>query len=639
MDDSDFLSFFNGLNEKNPKEIIVQNAEKLVSTIHLTSTEPIKQKEKLKDYLNICKDPSEDLLYTLRRLIGGLGSTGIEYRLGFTLALSLLINKFGESLDVTELLTCIQKETYVPKSETNHVKVCAMSGKLLLFKIILSIKDLSIENLLVILKELLALSLIKSMEESMLDVLNEFFDKIYQNNYTDIKKVNKLNEGLLKLLEPICLNKHKLHKCSMMEFSIYLILLRHEDNFKRFLPVNIKEEMFKDSGDEIPMMNFISFILSAPVKGTEFHVSYSLLCDYFIKLNEPKYAYRIWNILIDQKCFRRFQKISNKNFEMFLYKYSSVLLKNFFNINYVSQIFDDSFFLSLLNLTTNKKSKYALEISSILIEKLTEESTTNQKNVQEYCSKLINIFGSEQKRRYSPNGFRLFFLFCFNNLKEQEEYINSMISNESDSNVELEEEIFHISALKIIFLNTNNKEYKNKILEYFLIKFYSNERSDDIEFENIIEERTILLVISLFKPTIEEVNGKKELVHVNDSKAVKTLMAVHKQIQILIKQKKIEINCKDYLKYYKELTSDNTKKDSKKSKKITKLGLVTLLLYIKSREDYQQEMIDLLHIRQFDTEWMKVYTDLTLSILHKGISKNDIYIICRYISRISSWNI
>lgn len=624
MDNSNFLSFFNGLNEKNPKEIIVQNAENLVNMIELTSPVPIKQTEKLKDYLNICKNSSEDLLYTLRRLIGGLGSTGIEYRLGFTLALSLLINKFGASINATELLNCIQKETFVPKSETNHVKICAMSGRLLLLKIVLSIKGLSIENIIFILREIFALSSIKSMEESMLQTLSECFQKIFGNYYTDIKKANKLYEGLLKLIEPLSENKNKLHKCSMLEFSIYIILLQYEDNFKRFLPTNLKEEMFRDNGEDIPIVNYISFILASPVKGTEFHVSFSLLCECLIKLNEQKYPYKIWNILIDQKWFSHFQKISSKNCEIFLYKYSSYLLNNYYNINYVSQIFDDSFFLSLLNFATNKKSKYASEISSILIENLAKESKDNILSVQDYCSKLIKIFGPEQKGKYSPNGFRLFFLFCFNHLKEKEQndYIDSIISNESNSD-DIEEELFHISAFKILFLNINNEEYKDKILEYFLIKLYSSERSDDIEFEHLVEERSVLLVISLFKPIIEVVNGKNELIHVNDAKAVKALMGVHKKIQSLIKNKKIEISCKNYMKYYKEFTSERSKNDSKKGKKLSKLGFVTLLLYIKNERDYEQEMIDILHIKQFDSQWMQVYTDLTLSILHKGNSKNS----------------
>ena len=107
MDNSNFLSYFSGLTETNSKEQIVANANNIISSISLTSSTEVTN-EKYKDYLKICKNPSEDLLYTVRRLIGGLASTGVEFRKGFSLTFSLLIAKFGKDLNMKEILDCIQ---------------------------------------------------------------------------------------------------------------------------------------------------------------------------------------------------------------------------------------------------------------------------------------------------------------------------------------------------------------------------------------------------------------------------------------------------------------------------------------------------------------------------------------------------
>ena len=82
MKNSDFLSYFNNLIETNPKEEILKNANNIINSIKKNESENI-NKEKYKDYLNIFDSLYEDLLYTFRRLIGGLSSTGIEYRKGF----------------------------------------------------------------------------------------------------------------------------------------------------------------------------------------------------------------------------------------------------------------------------------------------------------------------------------------------------------------------------------------------------------------------------------------------------------------------------------------------------------------------------------------------------------------------------
>jgi hypothetical protein len=94
MDNSEFLSYFSNLTENNSQEQILKNANNIINTITFSSSTPITKVEKYKDYLKVTENPSEDLLYTLRRLIGGITSTGLEFRKGFTLTFSLLLTSF-----------------------------------------------------------------------------------------------------------------------------------------------------------------------------------------------------------------------------------------------------------------------------------------------------------------------------------------------------------------------------------------------------------------------------------------------------------------------------------------------------------------------------------------------------------------
>ena len=54
------------------------------------------------------------------------------------------------------------------------------------------------------------------------------------------------------------------------------------------------------------------------------------------------------------------------------------------------------------------------------------------------------------------------------------------------------------------------------------------------------------------------------------------------------------------------------------AKLLSKLGLVLLVFYLKSEIDFQQEIEDIIEIKKFDKEWSKMFTDLTLNIMHKG---------------------
>ena len=185
-----------------------------------------------------------------------------------------------------------------------------------------------------------------------------------------------------------------------------------------------------------------------------------------------------------------------------------------------------------------------------------------------------------------------------------------------------------MTALKILlneekFLSSDKKQ---EIINYFIKYFYSDIFEVDITFQHNIEEMTLNLILSLIKPTMQ--NGK--LIQMKSSEAINKLIEVHKNIIELIKNKKIFSDDEDnnnelikmYKKNFKNLSKENCLKNHK-SKIITKLGLILLFYYLKYPEEYQEDISDLIAIieKDFDENWMKIFTALCLNLLHKGSSE------------------
>ena len=650
MKNSNFLSWFNGLHKSNSKENILSNANNIVSGISISQNNSSLNKEKYKNFLKVFSSPCDDLLYTINRLIGGICSTGVEYREGFGITLQLFLDKFSKEINFIELLQSIQKESYVPKSEKNNVKVCAISGKIFIYKILLGINSLSEDNIILIIKQILPIpKQYKNMEEACLLLIKEIFDKIF-SDFFDIKKNknNKLLEGILKSLDIICEHKNDYIKTETnFEFSLYFLLMNYLDNIKGFISPKIQEDFFDNNNPESqqPLFKYFSILLSLPIRyqninskdANIFNYSLKLVYDLLIKINNNKYAYKIWNILIDPMCVEEFRKISSKNFESLIFSYSLFLIQNFFNIKYIFQIFDESFFLSLMQFKSNKRVKYAISITQIISDKissLNEEEDNNQTTIEDYCLKCLNIFGYEQEGKYSPKTLKNFYLFLLGKISEEQkmEYINNLLKLNQDKSIE--EIQFSLNCLKILYFEESNtkiinKEIKSKIIEYFLINYYSDLFDININFSYSIEEMTLNLIMNLIKPTI--VDNKP--VPIKSSKAINILSNVHKNIKNLIKEKKILNNeeeneeneeileeiRKNYKKYFKKLTKEENLK-STKSRIIVKFGLIILFLYLKHPDDFGEDLEDLINIieHDFDKEWMKVFTALCLNLIHKG---------------------
>ena len=383
MKNVDFLSWFNGLNSSNTKDNILLNANNIVSSLSIEGENTIINKEKYKFYLKVFSTQNEDLLYTINRLIGGICSTATEFRQGFGITLQIFLDKFSKEINISELLEGIQKETYVPKSEKNNIRLAALSGKIFVYKILLGLHNLSEDNIIFMMKQILNIAKSqKYLEEASIVLIYEIFDKIF-NEYFDIKKNknNKLLEGIFKSIDTICEHKNNLNEIdNNLEFCLYFILMNYFDNIKGFISPKIIEDFFDNKNEEFsqPLFKYFCILLNLPIKyqninekdANIFNFSLKYLYQLLIKMNNNKYAYKIWNILIDVKCVEQFNKISSKNFESLIYTYSLFLIQNFFDIKFSLQIFDESFFLSLTQFQSNKKIKYAMNITDIISEKI-----------------------------------------------------------------------------------------------------------------------------------------------------------------------------------------------------------------------------------------------------------------------------
>ena len=643
MKNSDFLSWFNNLHRSNNKENILSSANNIISSLSIEGDNTIINKEKYKFYLKVFSSQSEDLLYTINRLIGGICSTATDYREGFGITLQLFLDKFSKEINITELLEGIQKESYVPKNEKNNIRLSALSGKLFVYKILLALHNISEDNIIFMIKQILIIAKSqKYLEEACISLIDEIFNKIF-NDFFDIRKNknNKLLEGIFKSLDIICEHKNNLNEVdNNLEFCIYFILMNYIDNIKGFISPKIIEDFFDNKNEEInqPLFKYFCMLLNLPIKyqnintkeANIFNFSLKYLYQLLIKLNNNKYAYKIWNILIDGKCVEKFNVISSKNFESLIYTYSLFLIQNFFDIKLTLQIFDESFFLSLTQFQTNKKVKYVINITDIISEKINNIDDNNI--IEEYCNKCLNIFGNELEGKYSPKTLKKFYLFLLRKISDEEKnkYINNLLNLKEDKNIE--EIQFNLNALKILYTeNSNSKiindETRNKIISFFLKNYYSDSFDIDISLSYSIEEMTLNLILNLIKP--EFIQNK--LVPIKSSKAINILIEVHKILQKLLKEKIIfhdkdednnELNEELKLSYknkYNNLIKEEYLK-STKSRIIVKFGLIFLFLFLKHPEDFEDDINDIIGILEhnFDKEWMKVFTALCLNLLHKG---------------------
>lgn len=375
------------------------------------------------------------------------------------LTLKLILEKFRNSLNFPELINAIEKETNIGKSETNYVRNCATSGRAIMLQSALDIPSISSENILKIVKIMCDILISnKHMEESVLFVFRIFFDKLVSDFYHDFnfnsaknltnvqKNFSKILQNVFEILEKyISNNKSQIEQSQKIyEFSLYFLIAKlylraknskSSSNAKEKLITGLIESYFGTGFlntimDDGTILGFFKLIVknsffqenenlksaknNSENKFNERSLNISL--DYFfeiLKLNKEKEkVYKIWNLIIDENTNQILTEISPKNFQHLIYSVSRFVLKNFFHLDYVKQIFDHSFFLSFVKFKIKQKFKFLGDLIKIIeenLQKIKESKNTSEeiiKKVSDYALDLLKIFGNNPQVYISIQSFK-----------------------------------------------------------------------------------------------------------------------------------------------------------------------------------------------------------------------------------------
>lgn len=634
MDNSQLLDNFNNLNETtNSNQEMIKSAESIIEIVKNSKEMGNIQTEKYKLYqgLIVTQDQEQEVkLYCLRRLIGGILSSGLEMRKGFCLTLKLLLNLLKKHLNYGKLIETIEKESQFKRSDSKHFINCMVSGKILIYELLLPeiISNNESESLTKIIKILCPLMFsFKNFDKALLFILENIFESLKEKE----EKILKKNISVILYEIDKHINKTSfIHNKELNSQALILLLFKEMISNKEntisnilfnYLPKNSQIQLFEENF----VMSFFSNILSNFDK--DFHISLEFFFDILKKLNDKKIVYTLWNVLIDEKNTEKLKAVSLKLYQNLILIFTNFVLENFFFFEYVEQIFDFSFFENLIRFpNSNMKQKYLLKMFENLLKNIKNEENNKKSN---YLKEFLNLFGNDSSVSISPKTFKSILIEIFNNLTKEDKinYIDKTFK-------ELDENEFFLGSLKNLIQSKESEieeEITQKILSN-LIEKMSEITSNQEEFYDL-EDNLIFFVILLQRKTLE--NNKE-----SQAKFVKNIVEIHKIIQQLYKTQKIELDdsdYKNYIKQYKAFTKiisnfNEKKKTLQKEQKETiysllKISLIYLLvLPFHVESSYHEDLSDLVELTNNLIEgklkkWNEVLVDTLLSVLNKGISK------------------
>jgi hypothetical protein len=432
-------------------------------------------------------------------------------------------------------LGTIHKETAIIKSDKkSHIRKCMFTGQLLLVKSILGMRNISVDILMDIFKILGDLLQQQVVEEGVLFTLDNFIDNFCKNYYQDLN-AKKISEKVLRFFDSHIVSKT--NPKNIVEFSLVFILTKYSlcsnNNlslaFKNYLPNNIIDVLL----DEKVMFNYLKIILTNKPRENDFHISFNLLFEVLKAVNDFKKIVNVWNVLIDPEMQGVMKTTSLKNYQSMVYLVSKFILENYFDLVYMKEIFDHSYFESMLKFATKHKFKYISSLLDIIQHNLKDHA--DKEMVSLYSYNLLNIFGNDATTGISPQSYKGLFLFLFRNLStdHRNSFIDSFTNEDDSDDDDIESVQFKTTVMRILLTTSDiDDDTRARILNYLLMKFY-NTQNEGIELESLLSERTLASILLL-------VNDIK------DSKLVKNLLKIHKTIQKLFKDKSINIELEDY---------------------------------------------------------------------------------------------
>ncbi len=377
------------------------------------------------------------------------------------LTLKLILEKFRNSLNFNELISAVEKETNLGKSETNYVRNCATSGKLLMMQSTLDIPSIQSEHVLKITKTLCEILVAnKHMEETVLYIFKIFFEKLTSEFYHEFsfssvknaavaqKNFSKILQSIFEILQKfLSRNKSQIEQTQKMwEFSLYFLIAKiylkakiskSASGAKERILIAAVEDQFgtgflNSIMDDSAILGFFKLIVKNSLfqenenlknsknnKDNKYNDrSLNISLDFFfeiLKLNKDKEkVYKIWNLIIDENTNQILSEISPKNFQQLVFSVSKFVLKNFFHLDYVTQIFDHTFFLGFINFRIKQKFKYLADIIEIVTQNLQKLQDAKgfgeeiHQKVSVYALDLLKVFGSNPQKSISIQTFKVF---------------------------------------------------------------------------------------------------------------------------------------------------------------------------------------------------------------------------------------
>jgi hypothetical protein len=394
-----------------------------------------------------------------------------------------MLGKFSNLLNFNELVHIIEKETIVSKSDKNHIKNCQITGKILMLKPILELANVPADVMLQIFRilcDMLCQPMYQVAEEAILNVINDFFKKSaelgYYSEFENGKKFGRFLEKLFTLFGKVFKTRVRFENLKKLsEISLFFILSKYQimsntneqtsangnSKLTEILSQSIKSFFNLNENFLANLGSYFKSILAKSVRDNEFHISFELLLDHLRKVTDSKQVYSIWNLLIDESLQQEMKVISLKNYQLLVFSFSKFILQNFFVLNYVKEIFDASFFENMLKFSSTKKFKYINGLIEILTNELNKSKEKGEAEaISSYSYNLLGIFGADPLKNLSPQSYKSFFIFLFNNLDEGKK-INfvekqaNVVHDESPSEdeVEYEDFLYRLTALKQLMIS------------------------------------------------------------------------------------------------------------------------------------------------------------------------------------------
>jgi hypothetical protein len=303
------------------------------------------------------------------------------------------------------------------------------------------------------------------VEEAAIKLFKTFTGRLLDNSL-DFLTNNKKNQRVLESIFALWMNiANEKSKFSLFGVSISLIFSKIAKIEDSNLNKNIKF-FFTNLVKENPKYNIDNTLFSSTdpsqfktmlkdlVNNNKNHICLEIISEFLADLKEFKYIALSWNTLTDKSVVETLSKLSSKNYQYILTKFSTIIIDilkaNENNLSKLFEIFNYNFFKTFLNFEGGKaKHNNINTIITSLIKALksvkdSELNSKTKKELSKYSEEIIRLFDGHG---LSPVTFKGFLLFLFESLSEnaRERFVKSLIeptpktNGHSKMEVEVEE--------------------------------------------------------------------------------------------------------------------------------------------------------------------------------------------------------